>query len=59
MANNIQKQRISIQERQDNNFRKMSADEKLKTTFGLNRLISKIAKDSSKNKENFLKRMYV
>lgn len=55
----FKKQRDIIQEKQDAAFRKMSAEKKLKTTFGLNRLIFKIAKDSAKNKKILLKKMYV
>jgi hypothetical protein len=38
----------SIRDIQDENFRKMSADEKMRLTFSLNRLIRHIAEDSIK-----------
>ncbi len=38
----------SIQEIQDEIFRKMSADEKIRLTFALNQLVRRIAEDSVK-----------
>lgn len=56
----LKKQKDTVQEKQDVVFRKMSAEKKLKTALGLNRLIFKIAKDSVKgNQRSLIKRMYV
>lgn len=38
----------SAQDLQDENFRKMSVDKKMRLTFSLNRLIRRIAEDSIK-----------
>lgn len=56
----IKNRKKTIQEKQDVAFRKMSAEKKLKTAFGLNRLIFKIAKDSVRgNQKSLIRRMYV
>jgi len=50
----------SLQDIQDENFRKMSADKKIRLTFSLNNLVRKIAEDSIKEQypqadSNFIK----
>lgn len=38
----------SVQDLQDENFRKMSVDKKMRLTFSLNKLVRRIAEDSIK-----------